>query len=96
MLTVEYSEVEGIGIEALLEVVLVEMARRVDVSAGMERQLELGEIEVGAVLHAPEQREELAESVGVDSDGRVGSEAVSDVVDHSAFVVIPPYRNVVV
>ncbi|KAG6428079.1 hypothetical protein SASPL_112328 [Salvia splendens] len=40
------------------------MARRVDVSAGVERQFELGEIEVGAVLHAPEQREELAESVG--------------------------------
>ena len=95
MVTIEYSEVKGIGIKALFEVVLVEMARRVDVSAGVERQFELGEIEVGAVLHAPEQREEVAESVGVDSHGRVRSEAVSDVVDHSTFVVVPPYRNVV-
>lgn len=89
-LTIEYSEVKGIDIKPLIKVVVVEMARRVDVSSGVKGQLQLGEIVVGAILHAPQKGEKLANSVRVSARRRIGSEGMSDIVYFSAFVGFLP------
>ena len=89
-LTIEYSEVKGIDIKPLIKVVVVVMARRVDVSSGVKGQLQLGEIEVGAILHAPQKGEKLANSVRVSARRCIRSEAMSDIVYFSTFVGFLP------
>lgn len=59
--TVENIQVEGVDVEARLEVPLEDVAGGVDVGSGVGRELHLGEIgDGGAVLHGLGQPEEAA------------------------------------
>ena len=62
--TVENIEIERGGIEAGVEVVIEDVARRIDVGAGVGGELHLGEIRDRSVLHAPSQPHDAADSVG--------------------------------
>ena len=86
MITVEYSKVKRVDIEAGIEVVIEDVARRINVRAIVSRDLHLGVVGLRAVLHALRKPQKLAETVVGVPRGHVGSIPVTDIED-SAFIV---------
>lgn len=60
--TIEDGEIEGVDVEAGLEVVLEDVAGGVDVGAGVGGHLHLGVVGKGAVLHALREPKELPQA----------------------------------
>lgn len=62
--TIENFQVKGINIEAGVVVVIVNMTWGINMRAGVNRQLKLGVVSEGAVLHACKEAEEFSEAIG--------------------------------
>lgn len=61
-MTIEDIKVEGIDIEAGIEVVIVEMARSIKVGASVGLHLHLTDVSDGAILHPPHYPKELPDA----------------------------------
>lgn len=85
--TVEEGEIERVDVEAGVVVVLEDVARRVDVGAGVRREPELGEVgDVGAVAHGARQPQEPGRALRRLERRHVLPVVVADVQDRSPSV----------
>jgi hypothetical protein len=92
--TVEDCEVERVNVESGVVVVLEDVARRVDVGAGVRGEAEIGEVgDVGAVAHGPRQAKELADALAGLPRRHVVAVVVADVHDPAAVELLPPFRR---
>lgn len=86
MITVENFKVKSLDVEASIEIVVEDVARRVNVRAGMSGHFHVRVIGDRSVLHTLLQPYDLADSLVGPKGGHVGGVWVSDVEDTSVGV----------